>query len=149
MYLDFLAHKSNTMQLYRRLLAPVAKQHGLTQMELDVLLFLANNPQNDTARDLVEIRHLSKSHVSTAVDSLVQRQFLQRAQRPGNKKLIHLKLLAPAMPSVEQGQAAQRAFFDQIFQGFTPQERSQLVELLLRMEHNAQTASRCQQAGSL
>ena len=137
MLLDIFSHKGNTIQLYRSMLAPVAKQHDLTQMELDVLLFLANNPQHDTARDLVEIRHLSKSHVSTAVDALVQRCFLQRDQKPNNKKLIHLKLLPAAFPSVQQGQATQKAFFDQIFKGFTVQERKQLTRLLLRVEENA------------
>ena len=41
---------------YDAALKPVAEAHGLTRNEVDVLLFLANNPGYDTARDIVELR---------------------------------------------------------------------------------------------
>ena len=40
---------------YDAALKPVAEAHGLTRNEVDVLLFLANNPGYDTARDIVEL----------------------------------------------------------------------------------------------
>lgn len=140
MLLELLAYKNNASQLYRRMLAPIVKEYDLTQLEIDVLLFLANNPGYDTARDLVDIRHLSKSHVSTAVDSLVQREFLQRVQREGNKKLIHLLLLPKALPPVQAGQAVQKQFFETVFDGFAPAERTLLNQMMGRIDHNAQTA---------
>ena len=140
MQMDLFAHKTSTMQLYRRLLSAALKEHDLTQMEMDVLLFLANHPQFDTARDLVEVRHLSKSQVSTAVEDLATRGFLQRRQKPDNKKLIHLKLLPPAAPAIRAGQAAQREFFSLLFVGFSTREREQLNALLARVEHNAEDA---------
>ena len=48
---------------YDAALKPVAEAHGLTRNEVDVLLFLANNPGYDTARDIVELRGLTKSHI--------------------------------------------------------------------------------------
>ena len=140
MQLELFTHKPSTMQLYRGILASVTKRFQLTQMQLDILLFLANNPQYDTARDLVEVRHLSKSHVSAAVEDLVQRGFLQRQQKAGNKKLIHLCLLPEADAAVQAGQAAQHDFFDQLFVGFTPDERTLLTALLSRVETNAEEA---------
>ena len=140
MQLEVFTHKPGTMQLYRSILSGVTRNFQLTQMQLDVLLFLANNPQYDTARDLVEVRHLSKSHVSAAVEDLVQRGFLKRQQKAGNKKLIHLCLLPGADDAVKAGQAAQRDFFEQLFVGFTPDERTLLTELLGRVETNAEQA---------
>lgn len=140
MLLELLAYKNNTSRLYRQMLAPIVKEYELTQLEMDVLLFLANNPKFDTARDLVDIRHLSKSHVSTAVDSLVQRQFLERVQREGNKKLIHLVLLPAAAAPVRAGQAAQKEFFRLAFEGFTSTEQKQLNDLMGRIERNARVA---------
>ena len=140
MQMELFTHKPGTMQLYRSILSGVTRRFALTQMQLDVLLFLANNPQYDTARDLVEVRHLSKSHVSAAVDDLVQRGFLLRQQKAGNKKLIHLRLLPAADEVIRAGQAAQQDFFEQLFVGFTPAERTQLTELLSRVETNAEEA---------
>lgn len=141
MLLEVLAYKNNASQLYRRMLAPILREHNLTQLEMDVLLFLANNPGFDTARDLVDIRHLCKSHVSTAVESLVQRHFLERVQREGNKKLIHLILLPAAADPVSAGQAVQKKFFKLVFSDFTAQERAQLNSLMGRVERNAIAAA--------
>ena len=38
--------------------------------ELSVLLFLANNPALNTARDIVQLRALAKSHVCMSVDAV-------------------------------------------------------------------------------
>ena len=46
--------------LYTQYIESVCSRHGLTRTELDILLFLANNPKFDTASDIVEMRHLSQ-----------------------------------------------------------------------------------------
>lgn len=66
---------------YAAALHPVEQSYQLTRNELDVLLFLSNNPGFDTARDMVEMRGLTKSHVCKSVDALTRRSFL--AARPG------------------------------------------------------------------
>ena len=57
---------------------PLLAEADLTMREVQVLLFLANNPGCDTARDLVELRGLAKSQVSQAVELLVSRGLLRR-----------------------------------------------------------------------
>ena len=58
---------------YARLLEPICKKWNLTRNELDVILFLANNPDYDRAVDIVNHRGLSKSHVSLSINSLESR----------------------------------------------------------------------------
>lgn len=41
-------------KIYDQSLEPVCKKYQLTRMELDILLFLANNPGYDTAKDIIE-----------------------------------------------------------------------------------------------
>ena len=60
-------------RLYQEKLEPVCSEYSLTRMELNILLFLANNPVHDTATDIVEVRHLTKSHVSASVKTLQAR----------------------------------------------------------------------------
>ena len=45
---------------YARYLEPVCREWGLTRNELDVILFLANNPALDRAVDIVTRRGLSR-----------------------------------------------------------------------------------------
>lgn len=137
---DFFAHMRTLELLYHKMQVPVLEEYQLTQIELDVLLFLSHHPQQDTAKDIVEIRRLTKSHVSAAVEGLVQRQYLQRVRLPENKKLIHLVLLPDAMPAVRAGQAQQRAFFQTLKEGFEPEEVRILNAMLTRIGDNAKQA---------
>lgn len=63
---DYFTHARTLELLYHKLQSPVLTRYRMTQIELDVLLFLANHPGLDTAKDIVEIRRLTKSHVSAA-----------------------------------------------------------------------------------
>ena len=65
---------------YAAALHPVERTWGLTRNEIDVILFLSNHPGLDTARDIVALRSLSKSHVCKSVDRLTRRGFLAGAQ---------------------------------------------------------------------
>ena len=90
---DYFTHARTLELLYHKLQSPVLERYQITQIELDVLLFLANHPGLDTAKDIVEIRRLTKSHVSVAVEGLSKKGYLLRVHRPDNRKLIHLSLL--------------------------------------------------------
>ena len=50
----------------------------LPQTAFDILMFLANNPEFCTARDIVEIRKLKANLVSVNVDKLVCDGYLER-----------------------------------------------------------------------
>ena len=62
--------------LYDQTLDPVAQRWKLTRMELDLLLFLHNNPDHATAAEAVRLRRWTKSHVSAAAHSLEEKGLL-------------------------------------------------------------------------
>ena len=138
---DFQKNQILINTLYAQHTEPICKKHHLTRMELDILLFLANNPGFDTASDIVEIRRLTKSHVSTSVKSLENRGFLKKSYTPFNRKTAHLTLCDPAMPAVTDGQAAQRKFFDTVFRGFSPEDFKTMERLLNLISSNVQLTS--------
>ena len=111
------------MDQYHKFTGDVCTKYGLTRMELDIMLFLANNPQFDTTTDIVERRLLTKSHVSASVKSLAERGFLSRSHTPDNRKTIHLSLCPAADPVIADGRAAQDQFFSLLFTGFSDEDR--------------------------
>ncbi len=135
-------------KLYGTLFLPLLEQHGLTQIEMDILLFLANNPEYDTAKDIVEARRIAKSHVSVGVESLAARGLLQRFYADGNRKVIHLKPAPQAAEIIRQGRAVQQHYGELLMQGLLPQEKQQLFDLLERVFANAESSLTAQK-GSL
>ena len=132
----FFTRSQGLRKLYCGLFTPMLERHGLTQLEVDILLFLANNPAYDTARDIVEKRHLAKSHVSVGVDALAARGMRDRRKRDGNRTTIHLCLTAAAAPVVEEGRAVQQQYAGMLLQGFSGEERRELFRLLDKVSDN-------------
>lgn len=127
-------------RFYDQVMEPVTQRWGLTRMELDILLFLANAPAYDTAADIVERRRLTKSHVSVSIQSLIRRGWLERTYYPGNRKSAHLRLLPPSAPAVADGQAAQTALRVQLSQGMSAEERAALESAFARIGENLRLA---------
>ena len=87
---------------YDRQFEDLLAASGLSMREMDVVLFLANNPGCDTAREVAELRGLAKSQVSAAVDLLAGRGLLRRLPDRTDRRVVHLAL-------TDQGTALSRA----------------------------------------
>ena len=77
-------------------------QYGLNQLEIDILLFLHNNPDCRTASDICRYRGLAKSNVSAAVERLRARGVLTVSPAPDNRRQ-RLLGFAPDAPADGRG----------------------------------------------
>lgn len=134
-------HQSLIKSVYGKCLEPVCAACGLTRMELDILLFLANNPQFDTASDIIEKKRLTKSHVSLSIKSLELRGYLSREYQCGNRKTAHLHLLESASRAVHDGLLAQKRFADVLFLGFSEEDIKSAQQLFARITQNLENFS--------
>ena len=122
--------------LYEQTVMPVCREFGLTYMEFTVLMFLHNNPQYDTAAQIVKIRRLTKSHVSISLKGLQERGLVKGEYFPGNQKTLHLSVTEAAEPVVAAGIAAQQEFGSKLARGFTPEELEQFRKLVEKLNEN-------------
>lgn len=103
----------------------------------NIMMFLHNNPQYDTAADIVKTRMLTKSHVSAALKALEDKRYIERSHRNGNRKSVHLKITGAAESVVIAGENAQKNFAGKLFKGFSDAEFAQCRALFSRMCENA------------
>jgi len=123
-------------ELYERSVAPVCRELDMTYTEFTVLMFLANNPQYDTAAQIAKIRHLAKSHVSMSLKTLMDRGLIEGEYFPGNHKTLHLRVTPAAQPAVVAGRNAQMTFGTRLIKNFTPEEVTQLRYLTEKLNAN-------------
>lgn len=107
-YLDALG---KVQKLYGKSLESICKKWALTRNELDVMLFLYNNPQFDRAADIVSRRGIAKSHVSLSVSTLERRGMLRREFSPKDRRMAHLRLTERGQEAALEGRRAQERFF--------------------------------------
>ncbi len=110
------------LKCYEKQINNTAAHYHLTATELNILLFLANHPDLDTARDIVELRGLPKSCVSRAVDSLIRQGFLESCEDKNDRRILHLSILPAADELTRDIQLTQQNFLSRMYRSFTPEE---------------------------
>lgn len=127
-------------KLHEHVMKRICETYELSLLEGTVLCFLYNNPDKDTATDIVELRMLSKGNVSQAVDNLCSRQFLKRTPDATNRRKIHLSLLPAAQPVIDQLEQVIFTFRDRLFAGFTEEEIRLYTSFCERIVENTKKA---------
>lgn len=107
---------------YASCIAPVMEQYHMTRAEVDIILFLANNPEFDTAKEIIEVRGMTKSQTSLSVASLISKGYLAGSFQDGDRKTIHLIIQDAAKEMIRSGQKAQKLFQLSLEDGLTPEE---------------------------
>ena len=132
-YFDML---NRSRKLYGRMLEPVCRKWDLTQNELDVLLFLHNNPGFDRAADIVTHRGMAKSHVSLSVTELVDRGLLERQFSSADRRTAHLRLTQNGTDIAAEAREAQKKFFSLLYTGITEEEFAIWQSITRRIQAN-------------
>ncbi len=127
---------SQFKRLYEKKIKTMATRCGLTPAEINVLLFLANNPGCNTAKDISEMRMLPKSCVSKAVDSLTRQGLLTGRADEKDRRILRLFILPAAEGIVKSARTAQEEFFLDIFRDFSQEERRTLDVLTKKLIYN-------------
>lgn len=112
-----IKYARKTLQLYEKMCKPICSEFGIPQTAFDILMFLANHPAKNTAKDIVELRNMKANLVSINVDKLVKEGFLSRGADPSDRRKIILSCTKKATPIIEQGRQMQKQFGEQILRG--------------------------------
>ena len=118
----FYTYAKRFEEAYAAVMRPLTVELSMAQPAVDILLFLANNPGMDTAKDICTYRHLKPSIVSFHVDNLVREGYLERREVPGDRRKCRLVCTEKAGPVIRRGREAQEAFSRQLTEGLTAEE---------------------------
>ena len=119
-----------TAQAYNAMCKPLCQELKLPQTAFDILMFLANNPECDTARDVSEYRGISKSQVSQAVELLAAEGILRRAVDEEDRRGVHLSVTEDGAPLARECQEIQAACGKRLLEGLSPTQQAQFSALL-------------------
>ena len=123
-------------KLYTKKILEVASKYNMNKVEVDILLFLNNNPQYDTAKDIVEVRGIAKSYVSKSIDKLVEKKLLSLNVDKKDRRIIHLKVESSANTVIKEALEAQKKYVDTIYNGISKEEEEVLKEIVNKMLSN-------------
>ena len=136
----FMIH--NSLELYENLCQPVCRECGIAQTALDILMFLANNPEYYTARDICRVRGIKANLVSFHVEKLVQEGYLEREAIPGDRRQVRLLLTDKAEPAIAQGRAVQQSYREILTDHIAPSDLKAFQRCMDTIRQNIERAKK-------
>ena len=125
-----------TALAYNALCRPLCQELNLPQTAFDILMFLGNNPECKTARDIVEIRKIKANLVSVNVDKLVKEGYLTRNSIEGDRRKIELQCTEQALPIIEKGRKLQQDFETALLKNTNENDQNGFFKTLEIIEEN-------------
>ena len=133
---NFLYYVRLIKKLYEQTLFHAADECGLSLQEADVLSFLNENPEFDTARDVALYREVSRAYVSKAVELLAMRGYVKIAEDKDDRRLQHLSITSDASKAADTLHKAQLAFYDKVTAGLTDGELFAMLSAIQKCSAN-------------
>lgn len=131
--IQLLSAGAKVSRVYQRFCLPVCRQYQLNQTALDIVMFLANNPDYNTARDICNRRGIKSGMVSVTVESLIRSGYLTRESDSADRRIQRLVLSEQASVLIRDGRAAQNAFGTALSANFTQHELETYLTLTQKL----------------
>ena len=111
---------------YNSICKPLLRKLNLPQTAFDILMFLANNPEYTTARDIVEIRKIK----------LVADGYIIRKETAGDRRKTQLICTPAAKKIIEEGSALQKKFLEHLFDNMDTATKEAFLTGMKQIENN-------------
>ena len=134
--IQMIALGKKLSNVYAGLCAPICRKYGLNQTCFDVLMYCANNPDQNTARDLCEVRGVKSGIASVAVEALETAGLLDRLPDSLDRRKHRLVPTDKASGVISDGRAMQALFTGTLRNGITDAEFAALESLTAKIEAN-------------
>lgn len=133
---NYFETSQRAIKEYGRMLEPVCRAWSLTRNEVDILLFLRNNPGLDRAADIVSRRGIAKSHVSLSVTTLEEKGLILRREDSSDRRTVHLVLTEQGSAIAAEARSAQKQFFETLHAGITAEELAVWQGIMEKISRN-------------
>lgn len=116
----------------------IRKKYDLRKVELDMLYFLDYFQEARTAKDIAKMRQVSKAHISSAVENLVERRLLETREDPEDRRRMLLELTEAGGEIVKEVALIRKRMTEIVYDGITDQEKQVMQQAAKKMMQNMQ-----------
>lgn len=122
---------------------PVIQKYGLRPVELDILLFLGKEGAGDTARDIMNRRHISKAHISKSVDNLKQGGFIRLSEDSSDHRVNHIEMTDLARDAVAEATAIYIECLRIMYSGISEEDHDVVKRVIRTITENINKELEC------
>lgn len=115
---------------------PIIQECKLRPVELDILVFLQREKDIDTAKGIIQKKHLSKAHISKSIDNLHSRGYIQLSEDDKDHRILHIHLTEMSEEIVRKVIHVYEECRDIMQKGISPEELEIVKRVFSKMNQN-------------
>ena len=133
---DFILSGMQLKKLIEKKVQPVIDEYDLRPVELDILVLLHREKNIDTAKAIVQRKHLSKAHISKSIDNLSEKGFIQVCEDEDDHRILHIQLTGKSQEVVKRMIAIYEECKEIMQTGISQEELEVVKNVVLKMNEN-------------
>ena len=133
---DFILSGMQLKKLIEKKVQPVIDEYDLRPVELDILVLLHREKNIDTAKAIVQRKHLSKAHISKSIDNLSEKGFIQVCEDEDDHRILHIQLTWKSQEVVKRMIAIYEECKEIMQTGISQEELEVVKNVVLKMNEN-------------
>lgn len=114
----------------------ILAEPDLNLMELELIVFLHEQPDSNTFTHIMKAKDYAKSHISTAINHLVQCGYIKKTTDSTNKKVHNLHLLDKSAPVIAQYYQCTQRFQENAFAGLDGRDLEIFQQVIRQINEN-------------
>lgn len=134
--LDLLMNGHQFKKFLEKKYDGIMNKYDLRKIEIEILSFITNCGENDTARDIATIQYISKAHISNSIDDLTRKNYISVIEDSQDRRRCHLRLTETAKPIIDEIELARKQIFEILFQNVTADEKQVLINIAKKISNN-------------
>lgn len=134
--LDVLMSGHQFKKLYEKKYEFIMKKYELKKIEIEILNFISNCGENDTARDIAKVQYISKAHISNTIDELKHKKYINVVEDCQDRRYVHLCLTNEARPIIEEIEEIKAQIFAILFRNVAEEEKQLLYKIAKQIVSN-------------
>ncbi|MGL4452035.1 MAG: MarR family winged helix-turn-helix transcriptional regulator [Sarcina sp.] len=101
-------------KLYKNCVEKDLKKYKLTQIEIEIIIYLSRNIEQNTAKDITEYLGLSKGMISRTIDLLISKKILEIEKDKSDKRISRLRITKDSAPLINDLEKSRTKFLSGI-----------------------------------
>lgn len=133
---DFVMSGLQLKKLIIKKVEPIMQECDLRPVELDILVFLQSEKNADTAKEIIQKKHLSKAHISKSIENLRTKGFILLSEDENDHRVLHISLTERSKEVVGKVIDIYAECRDIVQKGISPEELAIVKEVIAKMNEN-------------
>ena len=132
---DLYNYAQSFRDAYSIMMKPLCDELGMAQNAVDILMFIANNPDKNTSAEIKKYIHIGQGLISFYADKLEMNGYLRR-ETGADRRKCYLFPTEKAMPIIEKGREFQQNFQSRMLSGLTKEQMDSFFDVILAIKGN-------------